>query len=348
MKRKLWTALLLTVLTTVLLSTAAAADGWGTGGWNVPKRQTDWNPDGVWMEGEYYSVDLACDTKNVQASDDENRNMADNLNYMIAMSWDEEFLYTYISYEEPNGYVVTPDLWDGNVIQFSGTDVGQYGGAPRLEIGLAKDFFGNVTDQDAKLSINWSDWLESGYGYGTSYNPETDERVFDVTCADDFEVFYCDSTVTYEFRVPFSAFSEITPAAGEEVGVAYVISTGNGEGAYAHTQIGRGITGGKAAELHSPITLTDVPDISVQFPEEVYQYGILFHNIGMTNVRSNFDNIYLDEANGYQNLEEGTAFAEDLLGILTADPLQLKTLTGVEGHHSRPKSSTPTCVPAPR
>ena len=69
MKRKLWSVLLLAVLTTVLLSTAAAADGWGTGGWDVAKRQTEWKPDGVWAEGEYYSVDPdARNTMNIEAS----------------------------------------------------------------------------------------------------------------------------------------------------------------------------------------------------------------------------------------------------------------------------------------
>ena len=215
MKRKLWSVLLLAVLTTVLLSTAAAADEWGTGGWDVAKRQTEWKPDGVWAEGEYYSVDSAYLTKNICASDEDNWNIANDLNYMMAMSWDEDYLYTYISYHEPNGYVVTPDLWDGNVIQFSGTDVGNetiydengVKDDPRLEVGFTKDFDGNVTEAGSKLSINWCNWLNASFGHGTYFDVENNERGFGTDCADDFDVFFCDGWVTVEFRVPFSAFS---------------------------------------------------------------------------------------------------------------------------------------------
>lgn len=53
MKRKLLIALLSAMTITGLLAgNVAADDNWGTGGWDVPKQRTAWNPDGVWMEGD--------------------------------------------------------------------------------------------------------------------------------------------------------------------------------------------------------------------------------------------------------------------------------------------------------
>lgn len=62
MKQKLLIALLTAAAVTGLLAGNVAAgatadETWGTGGWNVPKQRTTWNPDGVWMEGEYYNVE---------------------------------------------------------------------------------------------------------------------------------------------------------------------------------------------------------------------------------------------------------------------------------------------------
>ncbi|MBQ3179048.1 MAG: leucine-rich repeat protein [Clostridia bacterium] len=321
MKRKLWTALLLAALTTTLLSTAAAAEDWGSGGWEVAKRKADWNPDGIWAEGEYYSVDPAYDTENYQAANDELYERAENLNYMMAMSWDEDYLYTYISYQAPAEPVVSADLWDGHVIQFSGTDVGnetiynengEVTDDPRLEIGITRNF-----ETDEKISTNWCTWLDSDYG-------------FDSNCTDDFEAFFCDGWVTYEFRVPFAAFSEITPAVNEQVGVAYVIAVGDGDWNYSHVQIGQGVTGGKHAELHSVITLTD----TFEFPErDGNAYYILFHNIGNNNPHSEYFSYYESgDSLQYYGTDgaEDTAYADDLLALLPEE--KREEMQNVEGY----------------
>ncbi len=321
MKRKLWTALLLAALTTTLLSTAAAAEDWGSGGWEVAKRKADWNPDGIWAEGEYYSVDPAYDTENYQAPNDELYERAENLNYMMAMSWDEDYLYTYISYQAPAEPVVSAELWDGHVIQFSGTDVGnetiynengEVTDDPRLEIGIARNF-----ETDEKISTNWCTWLDSDYG-------------FDSNCTDDFEAFFCDGWVTYEFRVPFAAFSEITPAVNEQVGVAYVIAVGDGDWNYSHVQIGQGVTGGKHAELHSAITLTD----TFEFPErDGNAYYILFHNIGNNNPHSEYFSYYESgDSLQYYGTDgaEDTAYADDLLALLPEE--KREEMQNVEGY----------------
>ncbi len=321
MKRKLWTVLLLAALTTTLLSTAAAAEDWGSGGWEVAKRKADWNPDGIWAEGEYYSVDPAYDTENYQAPNDELYERAENLNYMMAMSWDEDYLYTYISYQAPSEPVVSAELWDGHVIQFSGTDVGnetiynengEVTDDPRLEIGITRNF-----ETDEKISTNWCTWLDSDYG-------------FDSNCTDDFEAFFCDGWVTYEFRVPFAAFSEITPAVNEQVGVAYVIAVGDGDWNYSHVQIGQGVTGGKHAELHSAITLTD----TFAFPErDGNAYYILFHNIGNNNPHSEYFSYYESgDSLQYYGTDgaEDTAYADDLLALLPEE--KREEMQNVEGY----------------
>lgn len=257
MKRKLLIALLSAMAVTVVASAATtvayATDDWGTGGWNVPKQRTTWNPDGVWMEGEYYKVDLdnqPDDTVNHWGNENDWVN-----DFYMGMSWDEEYLYTYFTFQGGCNY--SKEVWDGTCIQFGGTDYGKEGN-DRLEYGITWN-----TNIDDNQTILWCDYLGTGYADGTD--------------TDDFVVLFRDGWVIYEMRTPFSAFSTIESIGeGDKVGVCYVICTGSGNYNYAQTQIGYGITGWKNAGDHCPITLTAAPEVEEQ---ETNGYALEFFNL---------------------------------------------------------------------
>ena len=186
MKQKLLIALLTAAAVTGLLAGnvvagATADDTWGTGGWDVPKQRTTWNPDGVWMEGEYYNVDLSTQpegTVNYHVWDENgDYDYAENINF--GMSWDENYLYTFISFE---GYYAYSDIvFDACCVQFSGTDYGEVGPESRLEYGITFN-----TIDDCNRTAQWCDWLNSGYANGGN--------------TEDFRVFIRDGIVTYEMR----------------------------------------------------------------------------------------------------------------------------------------------------
>lgn len=177
--------------------------------------------------------------------------------FSFGMSWDEGYLYTYITFE--GGCDYTQEVWNGTCIQIGGTDYGTEEVNDRLEYGITWD-----TDNDCNRTILWNDYLNSEYANGTD--------------TDDFAVFFRDGWVVYEIRTPFSAFSTDTEIAeGDKFGVCYVIA--NGDGRYAHTQIGWGITGmyGKNAGMHCPIRLT----AAIEAEEwDSSGYDVLFVNIG--------------------------------------------------------------------
>lgn len=263
MKQKLLIALLTAAAITGLLAGNVAADAtadetWGTGGWDVPKQRTTWNPDGAWMEGEYYNVDLSAQPEGTvnYVFGDEEQLVKD---FSLGMSWDEEYLYTFIMFE--GGYNYTDAIWDGCCIQFSGTDYGNVDGTARLEYGITFN-----TNENCNRTILWRDYLNSGYANGGN--------------TDDFQVFIRDGMVVYEMRTPFSAFSTIENIGeGNKVGVCYVIANNANNSNFAHTQIGYGISGeyGKVAEKHCPITLTAAPEAETW---ENNGYNAHFHNIG--------------------------------------------------------------------
>lgn len=316
MKQKLLIALLATAAVAGLLAgNVAADDNWGTGGWDVPKQRTTWNPDGVWMEGEYYTVDLDSQPEGtVNYSGVEDGWLQD---FSFGMSWDEQYLYTYIMYA--GGYTYGDQVWDGTCIQFSGTDYGAEGGDNRLEYGVTWNI-----NEDCNETCNWYDWLNSGYGNGTN--------------TDDFAVFIRDGWVVYEMRTPFEAFTTATVAEDAKMGVCYVIGVGNGDGQRIQTQIGNGVAEYKDAKDHCPITLVaEQPE-----PERTGQpYYILFHNIGNGQVHSDYEKYYEntdDHDSGYCSWQweatddkDASAYIGDLLKTLPEEKRsELLEVTGYD------------------
>lgn len=199
---------------------------------------TDWKPDCLWEVGEYAEIKVKKSWISAACADSENLNTAMNLPIKLGMSWDEDYIYTFVQFKDPNGH---DNTWGSNPVNMWYAGCMQLGyaeadatGTDRLEYGIAR-----TSDTNALISHVWA----------KDYAPSTDD--FNVQVSDN-------GTMTYEFRTPIDSFSTVTPVAGATYGACYVLSWGNGQD-YAHTQLGSGITGdaGKEAANFMKVTLSD-------------------------------------------------------------------------------------------
>ncbi len=217
-------------------------------GFGIQKATTYWAPDGVKSEGEYYDIDYLPEWCVGVCHDASLSDAAQNLPVDVALSWDDEYVYTWLSYTEESGHDFTaashPSFWDGEIVQFGAADIDVAEGETtlRLETG-----YGQYTDSGEKTTINWADGMGTGYAA-------------DNGAVEDFECFIDGKTVTYEIRVPFSAFTAKKAAVGEQFKMCWVICYDGGNGEYLMWSLGDGITGGpKDAALHASVTLEDAP-----------------------------------------------------------------------------------------
>ena len=198
-----------------------------------------WTADGVFTEGEYHTIDVKDTWISAAVADSEYLEQAKNLDFDLAMSWDSEYLYTYIRYEDPNGHYNSSGseygIWTTDCLQLNYAEA-DAAGLARLEYGI-----GHSTLSNKKITYMWDDYLDSGYTI-----PE-----------EDFSVTVDGKWITYECRTPISAFAQGIPVAGAQYGLCYVISYGNQETGYLHTQLASGCTGfHKDAADFATITLT--------------------------------------------------------------------------------------------
>ena len=212
-----------------------------------------WAADGEWSDGEYAEVAVQKSWISTATADDANNEIAENLEFKLGMSYDDEYVYTYVQYDDPNGYDCAWDdeptnMWYSSALQINFSDAGETDDQ-RLEYGIA------LTNNGKKINNTWADYLGSGYVAEDS----------EWSCNVD------DDTVTYEFRTPFSAFSDsVKGQEGSQITFCLVLSWGN-EQDYAHTQIASGCTGyaGKQAGNFAVVTLGD--QIVVETEPEVVE-----------------------------------------------------------------------------
>ncbi len=252
-------AILLAGLLTAAMTVSAAAvetlseDVAYKFGFGIQKATTFWAPDGVKSAGEYYDIDYLPEWCVGVCHDAALSDAAQNLPVDVALSWDDEYVYTWLSYTEDSGHDFTaathPSFWDGEIVQFGAADidVAVEDSANRLETG-----YGQYTDSGEKTTINWADGMGTGYAA-------------DNNALEDFECFIDGKTVTYEIRVPFSAFTAKKAAVGEQFKMCWVICYDGGNGEYLMWSLGDGITGGaKDPALHASVTLEEAPVIETE------------------------------------------------------------------------------------
>ncbi len=221
-------------------------DALGEVEFGVPKAAAAWAADGKKTAGEYYDIEYKPEWISTMCSGDTNEQTA-AIDVDLAMSWDETYLYTWLSYTDPDGHNFTtagqPDFWNGDIVQFSGADGDAAGDGMRLEVG-----FGKYSDTGELACVNWQDYL--GSGFATSGN-------FPV---DDCNIFVDGDVITYEFRIPFEHFvTADTIAEGTQCRVSYCFCWTGEAGAYAVWQLASGISGGKDAGNHALVTLEAAP-----------------------------------------------------------------------------------------
>ena len=212
----------------------------------------EWTADGEWTEGEYAEIDVKKTWISTSNGDDANVDVTKNLDFTLGMSWDSDYIYSYVEFVDPDGHVnesTDPTLiWQVGAVQMNFAEV-DAAGDQRLEYGAA---LSSVTGD--YLTTVWADYLGSGYAVP----------------ADDFIVVEDGDTMIYELRTPISAFSTVAAKVGAQYGVCYVISWGNTYEDYRHTQLAAGCTGdaGKAADLFAKITLEEAIVVETE-PETV-------------------------------------------------------------------------------
>ena len=200
-----------------------------------------WTPDGEWSDGEYAEVDHKTSWISAATNDEANLDAAKNLDFKLGMSYDDTYVYGYVQFVDANGHDNAWDdeagsMWYSGALQINFSDADE-AGDQRLEYGIG------LTNSGKKITNTWGDYLGTGFEAADA----------DWTCNVDGD------TVTYEFRTPFSAFSDtVKGKEGDQIGFCVVISWGN-EQDYIHTQLSSGCTGdpGKAADNYAKVTLGD-------------------------------------------------------------------------------------------
>ena len=214
-----------------------------------------WTADGEWTEGEYAEVNYKNSWISAAVNDEANLDAAKNLDMKIGMSWDANYLYTYVEFYDANGHSCdyasdAGNMWQAGCMQVSAAEVDSVAG-DRLEYGIAL-----ATDTNELITVVWADYIGSGYN-------ALDNK--------DFIVVNDGDTMIYEIRTPFSAFSTVAAKEGAQYGINLLMGWGQGNGDHIHTQLSAGCSGdpGKAADRFADITLEEA--IVVETAPEVVE-----------------------------------------------------------------------------
>ena len=217
---------------------------------DVPYAETEWKADGIISEGEYQKMDIKSSQLSYAASNGNMMDVALQTPVELYMSYDDN--YVYIAATTPaDNYVCEIDdsnaynMWAAHAVQLSLANINATDSAKRLETGYA------LSSLDNKLYSNtWFDPM------GIHYDPE--ENV-------DYNVVNNGSTLVYEIRVPFEAFDKEKLTEGDSFlgSLAWAVgpTTNGGADAYAHIQLGYGLSGdpGKDPAGHATFTLAERP-----------------------------------------------------------------------------------------
>ncbi|MBQ8578024.1 MAG: hypothetical protein IJ449_08720 [Clostridia bacterium] len=242
--------ILSTMAVSVSASNFAEEQDVGNVRYDIPKITGTWAPDGVASEGEYYEVDVQDSWMSAACGNAEHLEETQWMPFTLGVSWDETYLYTIIQFYDANGHDQTnPDaMWDAGCIHVGcseedGVDT------ESLKWGCCI-----TSDTAEQYAVTWIDHLSSGWTAQTGV---------------DYIVINDNNNMTYEFRVPFAAFSKVAPAVGETYGYCLSLCWGNGTGERQHTQIGAGCSGGpgEQAARFPRVTLVDAPVVEEEAVE---------------------------------------------------------------------------------
>lgn len=213
--------------------------------YTIPQAYAEHKLDGVITEGEYAKLEVKTEYLSIATYDEDAAMAQDFDNIGLWMSYDANYLYVAATTTAKDFHNACDDntgsIWGQYAIQLSLADVDNDEASERLETGYALS-----SETGALLFANWCD------GTGDSY---------DALEANDFIVTNANGILTYECRVPFSAFSSKTLVEGSQFRFCIVWATGtsedDGTSEYRHLQLAYGCTGdpGKDVTGHAVITM---------------------------------------------------------------------------------------------
>ena len=232
-------------------------DAFGEVEFSIEKQTTAWNADGTISDGEYFEVEIDPAWLSYGLSGD---NLEDAFSYaqgikpQLFMSWDANYVYTATVYTVPYGHDNRWDadpslMWYSGCVQFNYANYNEVAAEYRLEYGV-----GLSSDTGNMLYSVWADGCGSGY----------------IPSESDAMAWLEGKTLTYETRVPWSAFADEETRvpwsafadedntgyrAGNGFNMCLVWEIGKGE-TYNGIQLAEGCLGaGKHAENFARVTL---------------------------------------------------------------------------------------------
>ncbi|MFA6948557.1 MAG: hypothetical protein WCQ72_06215 [Eubacteriales bacterium] len=210
--------------------------------------------DGTIGADEYSEIATTADMWSGAVADAANEGAADAIvsGAKLYMTWDADYVYFASTFEAPNGFYSPWEgdegsMWQSAALQLSysnAADKAEEGSQNRLEYGIG------VTEAGTNLSTIWANYDGKDYAAEDIVN--------------NFKIAVNGTTVTVEVRTPWSAFTDITPAAGAQVTTCIVYSIGV-DTDYIHAQLAAGCTGegGKNTSYEATLTLAEAPALPV-------------------------------------------------------------------------------------
>lgn len=247
------------VLASLLLSVSVAASNFAEEQdvnkvrFDVQKATAEWKGDGVWTEGEYYEIDVKESWMSAACGKAEDLDATQWLDFKLGMAWDEDYIYGYLSFYDENGHEQLNgdkpgNMWISGCLHIAGAELDAVD-TNSLKYGIAV-----TSDTNKQISVNWIDYL--GSGYDPNANP-------------DYFVVNNNNDLVYEWRTPIECFSDVAAEEGAQYSYGLSLGWGN-DGSRQHTQIGAGLSGGpgEQASRFPKITLVAAPAVEVVEPVE--------------------------------------------------------------------------------
>ncbi|MCL2517348.1 MAG: hypothetical protein FWF15_02175 [Oscillospiraceae bacterium] len=221
--------------------------------------------DGILDEYSYTKLDVKPGDISYGWSDSvtNGADLAKNLDFAAYLTYDEDYVYLFLSVDAANYFNDIETFGDGNmwaqsIIQANFAAVTDAGG-DRLEYGIGRNSING--------ELNYICWAQyPGAAAELNLQPGTD-----------FQIVVTGGRLNYEVRTPVAAFTANGKLAeGGQIGFCLVIgmcdkslAEGQAAGGYLHTQVASGCSGGKAADQFAKITLAGVMEGRPVIVEEV-------------------------------------------------------------------------------
>ena len=215
--------------------------------------------DGVLDEFGYSKVDIGEGDVSYGGNDDELKDAAKAMEYDIYASYDEDYVYMFITTDTKHYNNDGSGNWDQAGVQFALSNIDNVGDNGYTD--LVEFIIGRASTNGELVT--------------TYYFNHEDLEELDLTPGTDFQIVLDGNKLNYEIRIPANTFfTGGKLQQGKQFTICIVLCQYN-EG-YIHTQIASGVSNGKAVEQYAKITLgapieKPVPPAPEPEPERVVE-----------------------------------------------------------------------------